>query len=462
MLTPYIPPAPKPRDRPLGVIALLAALRRNPLECWTQRHFDELIVEAKLPFGRAVLAHDPHAIRHVLFGGAGNYRKDRLQKRVLSAGLASGLLSAEGERWRAQRRLAAPPFAHRSVREFAPAMIAAAEAMTRRWPARAGAVDVDVEMRRVTLDVLERTIFADGFGRDAEDIRQAMTVYFDVIGKLGALDLLGAPDAIPRLSQLRVHSTLRFFENAIDDLIAARRRRLELDPQGAPQDMLTRLLEANDGEAGLSPAEVRSNILTFFAAGHETTANALTWTLFLLSQSPEWMRRVEREATAAFDGPVDSLPDRLTDTRAVIEEAVRLYPPIAAISRVALGDDELAGVRIKRGTLVVISPWVLHRHRRLWDEPDVFDPRRFLGEARERIDRFAYLPFGAGPRICIGQAFALQEAALVLATVVSRFSLQLAPGQAVWPLLRVTLRPGDGLRMIVRPKPAPPALARAA
>lgn len=462
MSTPYVPPAPAPRDRPLGLVGLLAALRRNPLECWTQRHFEELIVEARLPFGRAVLVHDPRAIRHVLFGGAGNYRKDRLQKRVLSAGMAAGLLSAEGERWRAQRRLAAPPFAHRSVREFAPAMIAAAETMVERWPARAGAVDVATEMRRVTLDVLERTIFADGFGRDAEDIRRAMTVYFDVIGRLGALDLLGAPDAIPRLSQLRARSTVRFFETAIDDLIAARRRRLESEPEGAPQDLLTRLLEASDGEAGLTRAEVRSNILTFFAAGHETTANALAWALFLLSQSPEWMRRVEREAAAAFDGPAETLPDRLTDTRAVIEEAVRLYPPIAAVSRVALRDDDLAGVKIRRGTLVVISPWVLHRHRRLWDRPDAFDPRRFLGAAREGIDRFAYLPFGAGPRTCIGQAFALQEAALVLATVVSRYNLQLAPGQAAWPLLRVTLRPAHGLRMIVRPKPAPPALARAA
>ncbi|HEY2481778.1 MAG TPA: cytochrome P450 [Caulobacteraceae bacterium] len=462
MTAAYIPPAPAPRDRPFGVLGLLAALRRNPLECWTRRHFEALVVEARLPFGRAMLVNDPCAIRHVLFAAAGAYRKDRLQKRVLSAGMAEGLLSAEGERWRAQRRLAAPPFAHRSVRDFAPAMRAAAEAMVGRWPARAGAVDVDVEMRRVTLDVLERTIFADGFGRDAEDIRRAMTVYFDVIGKLGALDLLGAPEVIPRLSQLRVRSTLRFFEGAIDDLISARRRDLERDSKGAPQDMLTRLLEASDGENGLSPAEVRSNILTFFAAGHETTANTLTWALFLLSQSPEWMRRVEREAVAALAGPAETFSDRLTDTRAVIEEAVRLYPPIAAISRVSLGEDELAGVKVKRGTLVVISPWVLHRHQRLWDEPDAFDPRRFLGEARERIDKFAYLPFGAGPRTCIGQAFALQEAALVLATVVGRFSLQLAPGQVVWPLLRVTLRPAHGLRMIVRPKPAPPALARAA
>jgi len=344
-----------------------------------------------------------------------------------------------------QRRLAAPPFAQRSVRDFAPAMLDAAEAMAGRWPERAGVIDADVEMRRVTLDVLERTIFADGFGRDAEDIRRAMCVYFDTIGRLGALDLIGAPNFIPRLSQLRVRGTLRFFEAAIDDLIAVRRKRLDADPGGAPQDMLTRLLQAGDG-----------------GAAHETTANTLTWALFLLSQAPEWMRRVEREAVAALREAPETLAERLVDTKAVLEEAVRLYPPIAAISRVAVRDDELAGVSLRRGTLVVISPWVLHRHRTLWDDPDTFDPSRFLPEARGRIDRFAYLPFGAGARTCIGQAFALQEAALVLATIVARFSVQLAPAQTVWPLLRVTLRPADGLRLIVRPKPAPPALARAA
>jgi cytochrome P450 len=455
METLYRPPAPAPRDRPLGFFALLTTLSQNPLECWTRKHFEDLIVEGGLPIGRVVLVNDPQAIRRVLFENAANYRKDRLQKRVLSAGMSEGLLCVEGDKWRAQRRVAAPMFALRSVHDFAPAMLGAAQSLVESWPAEGETIDAAVEMRRVTLDVLERTIFTDGLGRDAEDIRRGMATYFDIIGQVSALDLLGAPEIIPRLGKFRVRATLRLFEAAIDDMIAARRKVLDECPDQAPPDMLTRLLSACDGEAEIrmSPAEVRSNILTLFAAGHETTANTLAWTLFLLSQSSEWRRRVEREAATAFDGPLESLADRLVDTRAVIEETLRLYPPIAAISRVALGTDDLGGTQIGRGTLVVISPYVLHRHKRLWDAPDVFDPRRFLREARAKVDRFAYLPFGAGQRTCIGSAFALQEAAIVLATICRRVSLRLAPGQSVWPLLRVTLRPAQGLKMIVRPQP---------
>jgi cytochrome P450 len=194
---------------------------------------------------------------------------------------------------------------------------------------------------------------------------------------------------------------------------------------------------------------VRSNILTFIAAGHETTANTLSWALFLLSQSPEWRRRVEAEVDRELAGPIAGIAERLVETRAVIEETIRLYPPIAAISRVALDRDELNGERVRPGSLIVISPYVLHRHRLLWDRPDAFDPRRFLGAAHAAIDRFAYLPFGAGPRKCIGSTFALQEATLVLAAIVRRFDFRLKPGHAVWPTLRVTLRPANGLPMIL-------------
>ena len=268
-------------------------------------------------------------------------------------------------------------------------------------------------------------IFSDGLGRDAESIRVAMKVYFNTVGRISPLDLIGAPDFIPRLSRLRVRSTLRFFESAIDEVIAARRRILAAQPDTAPQDILTHLVNALDADAGsrMSDAEVRSNILTFIAAGHETTANLLSWALFLLSQSKTWRERVEAEAVREVDGSSLGLAERLVETRAVVEEAARLYPPIAAISRAALGPDELAGVKVKKGSLVVISPYVLHRHRLLWDDPDAFDPRQFLGEARGKIDRFSYLPFGAGPRICIGSAFALQEATLVLAMALSRIQL---------------------------------------
>ena len=450
----YCPPAPKPQPRPLKPIALLRTLKRNPLECWATPHFEQPTVAGGLPVGHVLLVHEPNAIRRVLLDNAANYRKDRLQRRVLSAGLNEGLLSAEGEQWRSQRRVLAPMFARRTVMEFTPAMIGAAEVLIKRWSGLGdhATIDVAAEMARLTLEVLERTIFSDGFESDAEDIRTAMVTYFNTIGKISPLDLLGVPDFVPRLGRLRVRSTLKFFEAEVDRVISVRRRILAEQPDKAPDDLLTHLLEALDParEDRFTESEVRSNILTFIAAGHETTANSLSWSMFLLSQSPAWRERVQAEAHRELAGPVAGIADRLVETRAVVEEAIRLYPPIAAVSRVAIGDDDLNGERVRPGSLIVISPYVLHRHRLLWDSPDAFDPQRFLGSARAKIDRFAYLPFGVGPRKCIGSTFALQEATLVLATIAKHFDFQLKPGHVVWPTLQVTLRPANGLPMIIR------------
>jgi cytochrome P450 len=447
------PPAPTPRLKPLGPLALLRVLASNPLEAWTKAHFEKPIVMGGLSIGRVALVSDPAAIRRVLMDNSQNYHKDWLQRRVLSAGLSNGLLTAEGQQWRTQRRALAPLFARRTVLSFSAAMIDAAAALVERLKLRDGQIeDIAVEATRLTLEVLERTMFSDGLGRSPEEIRLAMKHYFEAIGRLDPFDVLGLPNWMPRLSRWKLRPMLRLFESAIDAIVSTRRRRIAEDPGGVPRDILTLLLEARDPETGegLSEVEVRANILTFIAAGHETTANSITWSLFLLSQSPEWRRRVQAEADRELDGDVEGLAERLVETRAVIDEANRLYPPIAAISRAALAPDELAGEPIRRGTMVVIAPYVLHRHRALWADPDAFDPNRFLDGARERIDRFAYLPFGVGPRICIGATFALQEAAIVVATVMRHFTLELAPGHAVWPVHRVTVRPSGGLPMIVR------------
>jgi cytochrome P450 len=450
------PPAPVPRAKSLGPIALFRVLASNPLEAWTEAHFEQPIVLGGLSIGRVAVVSEPTAIRRVLLENAQNYQKDWLQRRVLSAGLTNGLLTAESAQWRTQRRLLAPLFARRSVMSFTAAMSEAAAALVERLRLRENeVVDLAVEVTRLTLDVLERTIFSDGLGRNREDIRIGMKTYFEAVGRIDPFDILGVPSIVPRPSRWKIQPTLRFFETAVDTIISTRRQRIADDPCSAPQDILTLLLEAKDPETSetLSEAEVRANILTFIAAGHETTANSITWSLFLLSQSAEWRERLQAEADKELDEGIDGVADRLTETRAVIDESNRLYPPIGAISRAAIGPDELAGQPIKRGMMIVIAQYVLHRHRALWRDPDAFDPNRFLNGARDKIDRFAYLPFGAGPRICIGQAFALQEASIVLATLMRNFNLELMPGHAVWPVQKVTLRPKDGLPMIVRRRP---------
>ena len=201
---------------------------------------------------------------------------------------------------------------------------------------------------------------------------------------------------------------------------------------------------------GLPEADIRANIVTFIAAGHETTANGLTWSLYLLSQAPDWRKRAEEEADRAYDPARPATSEDFVVLRAVFEEALRLYPPAAVLSREAIADDEILGVPIPAGTVVSISPYVLHRRRGLWADPDAFDPGRFLPGARERIDRFAYIPFGAGPRVCIGMSFALQEGVILLANLLRAFRFDLVEGQRVTPQQRVTLRPREGIRMHVR------------
>ena len=446
------PPAPVPRTKPLGPVALLGALIDNPIEAWTQAHFNEPVVMGGLPFVRVAVVSDPASIKRVLLDNADNYKKDWIQRRILSSGLSDGLLTAETTKWRIQRRILAPLFSPKAVARFSGAMIDSANALVARLKSQRGkAVDIAVEMTRVSLDVLERTIFSEGLGDDPEEIRKGMKNYFDAIGQIDPFDLLGLPVSMPRLGRLKARPALRLFKRAIDKIISMRRQRIAENPERAPQDLLTLLMRARDPETeeGLSEEDVRSNILTFIAAGHETTANCLTWSVFLLSQSPEWYERVCVEAKRELNGDSEGLADRLVDTRAVLDEANRLYPPITAISRAANGADELAGHAIKSGTLIVIAPYVLHRHCTLWDEPNRFDPTRFVGDARERISRFAYLPFGGGIRTCIGVSFAMQEASIVLAKLVQNFRLNLAPGHVVWPVQRVSLRPRGGLPMIV-------------
>jgi len=436
----------------LGPLALLRVLATNPLEAWTEAHFSEPVVVGGLPFARVAVVSEPAAIRRVLLDNTQNYQKDWLQRRVLSAGLTDGLLTAERRQWRTQRRALAPLFARRSVMSYAAAMGEAARAAVERLRPRHGkTVDMAVEVTRITLDVLERTIFSDGFGTDAEEIRRGMKTYFEAVGRLDPLDVLGVGKLVPQFARSKAQAELQFFETAVDGIIARRRRQIGRGSYRAPHDLLSHLLKASDPETGktLSESEVRANVLTFIAAGHETTANCVTWSLYLLSQSPEWSARVRAEAEGALDGDPSALADRLVETRAVIEESNRLYPPIAAISRSALGPDTLAGHPIQKGAMVVIAPYVLHRHRALWREPDRFDPSRFLAGTPDEIDRFAYLPFGVGPRTCIGAGFAMQEAAIILATLLRYLKLELSPGHVVWPVQKVTLRPKGGLPMTV-------------
>lgn len=449
----FRPPAPTPLARPPDLFAFLKSARTNPLTSWTAAHFEMPILAADGVLGRVTVISDPAAIRHVLVDNAKGYRKDDLQRRVLAPGLGNGLLTADGDEWKAQRRALASLFTPRTVVGFAAPMKEATDRLVRRLRRRGEGrpVDAALEMTRVTLDVLERTIFTQGLARDPDALSGAITRYFEAIGPIDPLDVFGLPSWIPRIGRLRARPALRFFAEVVGELIDARKALLARG-EPAPRDLLTLLLEAVDPETGrgLSDVEVRANVITFIGAGHETTANALAWSLFLLSQAPDIRARLEAEVDA-LSGEAALLDlDSLPLTRAVVDEAMRLYPPVPFLSRAAVADDRVAGYRIPKGSLVMIAPYVLHRHKRLWTDPDAFDPDRFMPARRAEIDRFAYLPFGAGPRVCIASSFAVQEAVIVLAALARAVRLDLEPGHKVTPVHRVTLRPAGGLPMRVR------------
>ncbi len=454
------PPAPVPREQPLSRLGLAWALNRNPLTIWTRRHFEEPVLQGEGLLGFGTIVSDPAAIRHILVDNAENYRKDALQRRVLSPGLGDGLLTAEGESWRAARRTLAPLFTPRQTAAFAERMLAAIDRrlarMSRRRPG--SVLRVDRQMTALTFEVLAETLFSNSIPGGAAEFGQAITLYFETLGRLHPFGLLDLPDWLPRVGRGQAGPALTFFSEQVTTIIEARRALMRERPNEVPRDLLTLLLEAADPETGrgLSETEVAANIVTFIGAGHETTANTLTWALFLAQTDAAVRARLEAEAQSAFAASACALEllPRLVFTRAVIEEALRLYPPVPSLSREAIGDDEVAGQAIPKGSLVIISPWVLHRHRRLWSAPDLFQPDRFLPEYREAIDRYQFLPFGAGPRVCIGQGFAMQEAVLALSSLVRRFRFHVAPGYDVSPVQRVTLRPDGGLYMTVRPRTA--------
>ncbi|MCW1839048.1 cytochrome P450 [Prosthecomicrobium hirschii] len=456
----YRPPAPVPHAAPLKPRQYIRALTDNPLTIWTQAQFEEPYVEIDgWLLGPRLIINDPDGIRHVLVDNEANYLRDDLQKRILTRTIGLGLFAAEGQAWRAQRRILAPLFAPRAVGGFLPAMAEAAAAGARRLAdlPEGSVIDAAPLMSAIALDVLERTLFREGFGVPLAELSRHSNAFIEGAGGVSLLDLFRLPSWIPTLRALRAHRSRRFIGDMVDRMVAERRARLAAGAGGSGEgeirDLLALLLDAADRETGigLSDREVRDNVLTFIGAGHETTAGALAWTLLLLSGAPDVRAAVEAEIDSVLGtGPVtaETVAD-LVLTRATIEEAMRLYPSAPFLGRAAVKDDVIGGRPVKAGTIVMIVPWIIHRHQRLWSDPGLFDPGRFMPGRRDSIPRYAYLPFGAGPRVCIGSVFALQEAVIVLANALRDHRFDLVEGARIEPTQRITLRARYGIPMRV-------------
>ena len=449
----FRPAIPVRRTRRASLAEFLWIAWRDPLGMWGEAHFDHLLVHGRSALGFAITVSDPAGVRHVLLDNARNYDKGRLQKAVLGPLLAEGLLMAEGDDWKRARKLLAPLFTPARLVKTAGQMQAVAQRRVDRWlsagPSRI--LDIDREMTGLTFDIISATLFSDRLGGEARQFEQALNSFMDVAARIDPLDVLDAPDWVPRVGRLLGGGPAAFFQRRVTELVAGRRAEMARG-EIPPDDLMTALLSTADEDGGLSEREVAANILTFILAGHETTARALGWTLHLLSRNPEVMAKVKAEA-ATFDVSKPGWMDGLAWTRAVIDETMRLFPPAPTVTRRAKAADTICGMPIPAGAAVLISPWVIQRHRLLWDHPDEFRPERFLPGARDSIDRFAYIPFSQGPRICIGAAFAIQEAVIALATIMSAVSVESLGLKEPLPTQRITLRAKGGIRLRIRAAP---------
>jgi cytochrome P450 len=446
------PPTVVPPPRPLPLLQFLFRFVRNPLLSLPRPIYEEPILVRDNGYGRGAVAWvtGPALIEKVLLQASAQFPKTPLEKRVFHRTLGDGILTSEGASWRWQRRTAAPLFRPADLASLVPTMTAAAEDQVARWRGReAGAVAaIDHDMTETTYRVISATMFGGSADAEAEAIMQAADLALATISWDIAAAVVRLPEWMWYPGKLRRRRAARVLRGAVSAILA-RRRAAGL--QG--DDLLARLARAQDPETGapMSEDQLVDNLLTFLAAGHETTAKALTWTLYLLARAPQCQERIlaEVRAVVGSDAVTAEHLERLPITRAVLKESMRLYPPAPVMTRIAAEDMELGPAKVAAGTFIVIPIFAVHRHRKLWEDPDRFDPERFTPEREATYARTQFMPFGFGPRTCIGSTFAMMEATAILATLVRRARFEWDGVHAPEPLSRVTLRPKGGMPLQV-------------
>jgi cytochrome P450 len=427
------------------------AIQRDPLASML-RTMHEIgdVVSCRYYLARFSLVHHPDGVRHILQENHQNYSKDVFDYQMLRRFIGDGLLTADGPSWLRQRRMIQPAFHRQRIAAFGTVMADEAEKQATLWRDRARPdlpLDIATEMGALTLRVVGRTLFGTDLQEEVALIGQAFTrVNVQLTQEL--YHPIALVLNLPTRGTRALHDALRTLSQVVDDLIARRRA----DPTER-DDLLSLLMQARDeaDQTGMDDALLASEVVTLLIAGHETTANLLSWTWYLLSQHPEAEARLHAELASVLGGRAPTVGDlpNLPYTRMVIEESLRLYPPAYSFGRKALHDDVVCGYHLPKGAFVLVNPYTTHRHPAFWEDPDAFDPERFSLERSRDRPRFAYFPFGGGPRQCIGNDFALVEARIILATLAQHFRLRLVPGHAVEPEPLITLRPRGGVPMTI-------------
>ena len=446
----FRPAAPEQTDHwPSMLDMFLGETAKNPLVGWPRETFDVLNRRRRILHLTYHGVSDPEGIKRVFLDNAANYPKPGLVRKMVAPAIGEGLFSAEGQGWRDQRRLMAPDFTPAALSSFTPIFAQAAERTADRWASGdTDRIDVAAEATRTTFEIIDQALFSGQAGLSFDEASPHLDAVIAATGEYRLGILFGMAFLDQSRVQRRGAAGRRFLLGRMEDFIVRRRA----DP-APPHDFMGRLLaafaERHDPKTAAGLA--LDNAMTFFVAGHETTANGLAWALYLLSRDRQAQAWAREEAQDAWDagGTPEEILARLPYLKMVWEETLRLYPPVPRMDRQALDDDELCGQRVRKGDMVSVWPWVVHRHRKLWREPELFNPENFDPEGKAGHHRFQYIPFGAGPRICIGMAFAQAEGLLVLSHWLARFRFRPVVGHTVTPYAHATLKPLGGLPMIV-------------
>jgi cytochrome P450 len=447
---PLVPPSPPRAPRNLTTFGRLAAMGKNAFRAWDQRAYEEDIIQGGFFGHSSFILNSPDAIRHVLVDNYENYTRTPASFRVLRPVLGEGLLIAEGRAWKHQRRTLAPAFTPRAVMTLVPHMVAATDETIAKLKAASNApVNLRETMQRMTLEIAGRTMFSFGMDRHGAALRDFVMEYGERLARPHVLDLL-LPLSWPSPQDFARARFRKRWTQFVGMLMAERRAAGK--NEGAPlNDLFDLMNAARDPETGaaFTDEQLGDQVATMILAGHETTATALFWSLYLLALDPATQEELAAEVKGASVNGVLDL-DRLKFTRAVVDETMRLYPPAFLILRAAAAPDMIAGIPVKKNDIVLVAPWLLHRHEKLWQDPNAFIPSRFMTGTPP--DRFAYLPFGVGARVCIGAHFALVEATLALAKMIGAFRVDLVDREPVMPVGVVTTQPDRSPMFAITPR----------
>ncbi len=457
----YIPPYPPRPAKALPTLELLRQSSKNFIAIWEDKAFEYQTMQTRVLARQVTICNSPDTVRQAFVTDNASFeRKSPQMRQILKPLVGDGLFISDGETWKTRRRIIAPIIHGQHLPSFAPVMVEVATETRDRWKALPQGAEIDAlsEMAEMTAGVICRTIFGRELGRQsARAIIESFTEYQRQIDTISLLSFAGMPDFRPNFMTPRAvrRSKNRIIE-VLDEVIASARARRDHDEDS----VVGMLLNAKDGDGRpLSHEAIRNEASVIFMAGHETTANCLAWAWFLLSQADWAETALHDELDRVLGGRLPNLADvpKLVYTRAVIDETMRLYPPIPLLTRQATKAEKIRSRIIEKGSIVAVIPWLLHRHRLYWEKPDHFMPERFLPDAPP-IDKYLYVPFSLGPRVCAGLQFGITEAVLCLATLAQSFRLKLAPGAKVEPVSRLSLRPGEHLPMTLEARVASPSL----